>query len=235
MTFQFRLTGILVSTAMLASLFAFATQCILPARNAINDSADQSVMNRTIVALLHYYDDHGHFPPAYTVDENGKRLHSWRVLLLPYLMEDAIYRQIRLDEPWNSAHNTVISRIVPDEYQFSSGRTGGILAFTGQKTAFPGSSVSKADGSREHILFFALAKGMEFNWMEPIDISIDGVPEPTEDRDFTTETIRHYVTNVGFADSIRAYKVESADAITTIGDTLSSRSAKVVPGLLPGL
>lgn len=217
-----------MSTTMLALLFAFATQCILRARNAARDSADQSVMNRTIAALFNYYHDHGHFPPAYTVDENGKRLHSWRVLLLPYLEEDAIYRQIRLDEPWNSAHNTAISRIVPGEYQFHSGRTGGILAFTGQKTAFPGSSVSKAEGSRENILLFALVKDIEFNWMEPIDISVDGVPEPTEDRDFTTEAIRHYVTNVGFADSIHAYKVESIDAITTIGDTLSPQSAKAL-------
>ncbi len=38
------------------------------------------------LAFHNYHDDHGVFPPAYTVDENGTRLHSWRTLILPYLV-----------------------------------------------------------------------------------------------------------------------------------------------------
>lgn len=36
-------------------------------------------------ALQLYRCDHGTFPPPFTVDKNGKPLHSWRVLILPYL------------------------------------------------------------------------------------------------------------------------------------------------------
>jgi hypothetical protein len=42
---------------------------------------------------------------AYTTDENGKPLHSWRVLMLPYLEGQSLYDSIRLDEPWDSDYN----------------------------------------------------------------------------------------------------------------------------------
>jgi hypothetical protein len=37
------------------------------------------------LALHNYHDVYAAFPPAYTVDENGQRLHSWRTLILPWL------------------------------------------------------------------------------------------------------------------------------------------------------
>ena len=43
--------------------------------------------------------------PAYTVDANGKPLHSWRVLILPHIGEQELFSQIRLNEPWDSEHN----------------------------------------------------------------------------------------------------------------------------------
>jgi hypothetical protein len=43
--------------------------------------------------------------PAYTVDANGKPLHSWRVLILPHIGEQELYGKIRRDEPWDSEYN----------------------------------------------------------------------------------------------------------------------------------
>ncbi|MBQ9813579.1 MAG: DUF1559 domain-containing protein [Thermoguttaceae bacterium] len=53
-------------------------------------------MQRITIALLSYQTEHGALPPAFTVDEEGNPLHSWRVLILPYLGEDskALYDQI---------------------------------------------------------------------------------------------------------------------------------------------
>ncbi|MCL2744495.1 MAG: DUF1559 domain-containing protein [Planctomycetaceae bacterium] len=53
----------------------------------------------------YYYGYKGTFPPLYTVDEEGKPLHSWRVLILPYIGQQDLYDQIRLNEPWDSEHN----------------------------------------------------------------------------------------------------------------------------------
>jgi len=68
----------------------------------------QGNMQQITLAMLLYNAEHGTLPPAFSVDDNGKPLHSWRVLLLPYLGDEelaTLYEQIRLDEPWNSEHN----------------------------------------------------------------------------------------------------------------------------------
>ena len=36
-------------------------------------------------ANARYVKVHGHYPPAYVTDEHGTPMHSWRVLILPYL------------------------------------------------------------------------------------------------------------------------------------------------------
>ncbi len=62
-------------------------------------------MRHITLAMLMYERDHGTLPPAWSVDADGKPLHSWRVLLLPYLGHQALFERIRLDEPWDSGHN----------------------------------------------------------------------------------------------------------------------------------
>ncbi len=62
-------------------------------------------MKRITLAMLLYERDHGTLPPAWLVDAEGSPLHSWRVLLLPYLEQEALYAKIRLNEPWDSEHN----------------------------------------------------------------------------------------------------------------------------------
>ncbi len=62
-------------------------------------------MQRIMLAMLLYEREHGTLPPAWSVDAAGDPLHSWRVLLLPYLGHEALYEKIRLGEPWDSEHN----------------------------------------------------------------------------------------------------------------------------------
>jgi len=60
------------------------------------------------VAMQAYHATYRYFPPAYTVDGNGRPLHSWRVLLLPFLQQKPLYDQIRLDEPYDGPHNGLL-------------------------------------------------------------------------------------------------------------------------------
>jgi len=69
-------------------------------------------MEQIGITLQNYHNQHGSFPPAYTVDEEGNPLHSWRTLILPYFAPGVIepkwkemYEQLRFDEPWDSEHN----------------------------------------------------------------------------------------------------------------------------------
>ncbi|QDT32798.1 DUF1559 family PulG-like putative transporter [Thalassoglobus polymorphus] len=90
----------------------------------------QSVHNLTKLnqALLNYHAAKGHFPPAsksittqVIFDGPGKIKPfpkvSWRVELLPWLGEDELYRQYRIDEPWDSEQNKKLLAKMPDIYR----------------------------------------------------------------------------------------------------------------------
>ena len=95
-------------------LFGLCVGLFLPfvhnAREAARRMQCEGQSNYLRFALFNYRDEYGSFPPAYTVGENGKPLHSWRVLILPYLEGKELYSQIRLDEPWDSEHNSQFHR-----------------------------------------------------------------------------------------------------------------------------
>ncbi len=99
-------------------------------------------LHRIMLARLLYQHDHGTLPPAYTVNATGKPLHSWRVLLLPYLGRQELYGKLRLDEPWDSEHNRQFQDAAPVLYQCPSamlkpGQTTYSVVL-GERTAFRG-------------------------------------------------------------------------------------------------
>ena len=64
-----------------------------------------------------YHGKNKHFAPAYVADENGKPMHSWRVLLLPMLEQQALYESYDFDEPWNGPNNSRLLAQTPPSYQ----------------------------------------------------------------------------------------------------------------------
>jgi hypothetical protein len=48
---------------------------------------------------------------------DGEPLLSWRVALLPYIEEGDLFREFRLDEPWDSPHNLKLLPRIPRTYQ----------------------------------------------------------------------------------------------------------------------
>ena len=65
------------------------------------------------LALLMYEQAHGSFPPAYTADADGTPLHSWRVLILPYIEQQRLYDQYDFDEPWDGPNNSQLHGMMP--------------------------------------------------------------------------------------------------------------------------
>ncbi|MBM4071677.1 MAG: DUF1559 domain-containing protein [Planctomycetes bacterium] len=47
-----------------------------------------------------YQGQNGSFPPAVHYSKEGKPLLSWRVLILPYIEQQELFKEFRLDEPW---------------------------------------------------------------------------------------------------------------------------------------
>src|SRR4051812_11083639 len=58
-------------------------------------------MRQIALAMRSYQADYGCLPPAYIADAQGKPMHSWRVLLLPYLDQAGLYDAYNFGEPWD--------------------------------------------------------------------------------------------------------------------------------------
>ncbi len=82
---------------------------LMPAERRAREPARRAQCRNNLkqigLALHNYHDQHGVFPPAFTVDAAGKPLHSWRTLILPYLDQAALYDSIDLSKPWDDPAN----------------------------------------------------------------------------------------------------------------------------------
>src|SRR5438270_10823114 len=66
--------------------------------------------------MHNYHDTHRRFPPAAVCGPDGRPLLSWRVLILPFLEQEALYKQFHLDERWDSPHNILLLPKMPITY-----------------------------------------------------------------------------------------------------------------------
>jgi hypothetical protein len=102
----------------------FLIALLLPAvqrvRQAANRAASATNMKQIGLAFHNYHDTYGTLPPAVVYGPDGKPLYSWRVLLLPFLGEDRLYKQFKLDEPWDSPNNKPLLAQMPKVYVHSS-------------------------------------------------------------------------------------------------------------------
>jgi hypothetical protein len=100
-------------------------------------------LKQLMLAMIIYHDQHGAFPPAVIYSKDGKNqpLYSWRVELLPYLEQQALYNEFRKDEPWNSPNNINLANKMPSVFLLPGEANTGTThyqVFTGPNTAFPG-------------------------------------------------------------------------------------------------
>jgi hypothetical protein len=164
--------------------------------------AGETVQSRqnlmTIGRAVHQYNDqNNHFPNnSYaTRDKGGKALLSWRVHILPQLGQDALYKQFKLDEPWDSANNIRLLSQMPAVYaspeaqkKAGAGKTfyRGFSAPRGifEKPPQPGGPAPQiriadiTDGLMNTILVVDAGEAVE--WTRPDDLDFGpGRPKPT--------------------------------------------------------
>jgi hypothetical protein len=133
--------------------------------------------------MSEYRAEHGHFPPAYIADASGRPLHSWRVLLLEYIAPD-VFNAYDFKEPWNGPNNRKLADRMPRCYACPNDRDPertrltSYIVVVGRATAFPGSKpISEKDirDDKSQTLLVAEVAGSDIHWMEPRDLSLDGM------------------------------------------------------------
>jgi hypothetical protein len=92
----------------------------LTAKKKVQDAAAQAQslnnLKQIALAMHSYHDVNDGFPPAAVCDKKGNPQLSWRVLILPYIEQNNLYLEFKLDEPWDSAHNKKLLDKMPKTY-----------------------------------------------------------------------------------------------------------------------
>lgn len=102
---RFWLIRVLAVVGIIGVLIALLLPAVRTSGDAARRMSCGNNLKRIGLALANYESDYHCLPPAYTVDADGKPLHSWRTLILPYLEQQALYEKIDLSKPWDDPAN----------------------------------------------------------------------------------------------------------------------------------
>lgn len=187
----------IISTVVLLGLIGFFVYGMLAPKNQNFRRARRSTttnnLRKLVLAMHNYHDQFGCFPPAYVAGEDGQPMHSWRVLILPYLGYDQLYGRYDFNQPWNSEHNNQLLDEMPREFESPAddsdskfwswldgleprSRYTRFVAIRGAATAFEGDRGAKLqefrDGVSQTILLTQCPANLAL-WTEPVDFSTD--------------------------------------------------------------
>jgi hypothetical protein len=76
----------------------------------------QNNLKQIVLAIINSADTNRGAMPSNSRTKDGKALLSWRVAILPYLEQVELYKQFKLDEPWDSDNNKKLIEKMPKLY-----------------------------------------------------------------------------------------------------------------------
>lgn len=180
----------LVEIAVLIVICAIVVALLLPSppRHWIGEASREACRDNlhTIALALHnYHDEYGSFPPAYVVDTDGRPMHSWRVLILPYLDQQELYERYDFTQPWDGPDNSKLAEEfpIPTAYRCASDthddamspQNTSYLAIVGPHSCWPGSepvSLDQITDDTAETLQVVESSNSGIHWMEPRDLDV---------------------------------------------------------------
>lgn len=177
-------TGLtLVEFVVVLAIIAILVALLLPAtrrgsREPSRRSQCRNNLKQIGLALHNYHDMYQSFPPAYTVDETGQRLHSWRTLILPFIDQATLYETIDLSKPWDDPANA--EAFEADLYAFRCPSAdleptlSTYVALVSEQCAFRGTEgrtlAEFADGTSNTVMVIEVTASEAKHWMSPHDV-----------------------------------------------------------------
>jgi type II secretory pathway pseudopilin PulG len=186
----FRVSGkegqanMLTMTAVSGILVALILPAVQAAREAARRTTSTNNLRQILLALHNYHDSHKSFPAHANYSADGKPLLSWRVHILPFIEQQALYNQFHLDEPWDSEYNKKLLSTMPVQYIDPSsrlnpaeGRThylgvkGTGMAFTGTENGTALKAIT--DGTSNTLVVVQVNDDRAAPWTKPDDWEMD--------------------------------------------------------------
>ncbi len=168
----------------LFGLLALLMPAVQTARESARRATCANNLKQIALALQNYHQANGCFPPAYIADKNGKPMHSWRVLVLPHMDLDDLYKMCNFTQPWDGPKNKMVSATPVRVYLCPSDPSGhasrftqtSYLAVVGPNVAWAGEKPRKladfGNDAANTIMLIEVTNSGIF-WAEPRDLSLD--------------------------------------------------------------
>ena len=149
------------------------------ARNAAKQSAKKNNLKQIGLAFHNYHGTFKGFPGA-GKSADGKAGLSWRVHLLPFIDQSALYQEFKLDEPWDSETNKALIEQMPEIFKTEgveeAGKTS-IHVITGPGAPFAKDAAPKIsaflDGTSNTILVVQAGADTADVWTKPGGLDFD--------------------------------------------------------------
>jgi len=142
---------------------------------------------KQIALAMHSYESANEtFPAAAICDKKGKPLLSWRVAILPYIEQNALYNEFKLDEPWDSEHNKKLLAKMPPTYRLPDAKPDSTethyRVFVGKGAAFDwdkGTKIAQiTDGLSNTLMVVTAAQAVP--WTKPDELEYNPEKDPSK-------------------------------------------------------
>ncbi|MCD0461757.1 DUF1559 domain-containing protein [Roseiconus lacunae] len=170
--------GSLASIGVMTGLLLPAVQSARSAARRMNSSNN---LKQIGLAFHNYHSAYRKLPYNAIKDDAGKDLLSWRVAILPFIEEQALYQQFNLKEPWDSPQNMAAAKQMPEIFKHPGmvlppGQTiyqvpvgPGLMFEEGTERQFR----DVLDGLSNTVMVVEASPDAAVPWTKPADLNID--------------------------------------------------------------
>jgi len=179
--FQFSVLKLLVFVGVLCvvcGVLALVMQGVREAREAVRSRVCVNNLKQIGYVLNKYHDEYGCFPAPFSVDANGKPLHSWRVAIEPLVEDTTFHATFDYSLPWNHPKNLKVSTPFARHFACPSAGNPAGSGFTnyvmivGQKRRAPSGKEVSFDDHPDAIIVVEIVNS-DIYWTEPRELNFD--------------------------------------------------------------